>query len=131
MDARAALARWHDVVDRRDPGGLPALVAPLGICMVFALASLVMPDLWGLPVFLFLFGLAFGALRGVVHAGYGGHEGAIVWARPIASAQIRIGDAVARAPEGSSLSNMRKLDGHEVAEQARLQGGVIVIDAHR
>lgn len=46
--------------------GLPALVAPLGICMVFALASLVMPDLWGLPVFLFLFGLAFGALRGVV-----------------------------------------------------------------
>jgi hypothetical protein len=27
MDARAALARWHDVVTRRDPGGLPALVA--------------------------------------------------------------------------------------------------------
>ncbi|MEF2280018.1 septum site-determining protein MinC [Deinococcus sp. YIM 134068] len=75
--------------------------------------------------------IVMGALRGVVHAGYGGHADAIVWARPIASAQIRIGDAVARAPEGSSLSNMRKLDGHEVAEQARLQDGVIVIDAQR
>lgn len=45
--------------------GLPALVAPLAVCVVFALASLLMPDLWGLTVFLFLFGLAFGALRGV------------------------------------------------------------------
>lgn len=75
--------------------------------------------------------IVMGALRGVVHAGYGGNAEAIVWARPIASAQIRIGDAVARAPGGSSLSNMRKLDGHEGAEQARLQDGVIVIDAHR
>lgn len=27
MDAAAALARWHAVVERRDPGGLPGLIA--------------------------------------------------------------------------------------------------------
>ncbi|QIK74239.1 nuclear transport factor 2 family protein [Nocardioides piscis] len=27
MDSAAALARWHDVVSRRDAGGLPALLA--------------------------------------------------------------------------------------------------------
>ena len=27
MDASAALARWHDVVRRREPGALPALIA--------------------------------------------------------------------------------------------------------
>ena len=68
-----------------------------------------------------------GALRGVVHAGYGGASpDAIVWARPIASAQIRIGDALARAPEGSS--NMRRTDRTERAERAYLQDGKIVID---
>ncbi|ANE43566.1 septum site-determining protein MinC [Deinococcus puniceus] len=75
--------------------------------------------------------IVMGALRGVVHAGFGGHEGAIVWGRPIASPQIRIGNAVARAPEGSSLSNMRRMEGHEGAELARLQDGVIVIDAQK
>ncbi|SEJ02976.1 septum site-determining protein MinC [Deinococcus reticulitermitis] len=68
-----------------------------------------------------------GALRGVVHAGYGGTDpDAIVWARPIASAQIRIGHALARAPEGSS--NMRRTDRTERAERAYLQDGMIVID---
>lgn len=75
--------------------------------------------------------IVMGALRGVVHAGYGGNADAIVWARPIASAQIRIGDAVARAPEGGGLGNMKRLEGNEVAELARLQGGTIVIEAHR
>ncbi|WP_288434570.1 septum site-determining protein MinC [uncultured Deinococcus sp.] len=70
-----------------------------------------------------------GALRGVVHAGYGGREDAIVWARPIASAQLRIGDAVARAPEGSS--NMRRMEGSERTERAYLQEGRIVIDVQR
>ncbi|MGV3551492.1 hypothetical protein [Rhizobium sp.] len=45
---------------------LPALVAPLVVCIIVAFAALLMPDLWGLTVFLFLFGLAFGALRGVL-----------------------------------------------------------------
>ena len=67
-----------------------------------------------------------GALRGVVHAGYGGHPDAIVWARPIASPQIRIGDAMARAPEGSS--NMRRTDRNDPAERAYLKEGMILID---
>ena len=70
--------------------------------------------------------IVLGALRGVAHAGVGGSGEAIVWARPIASAQIRIGDAVARAPEGSS--NMRRTDRTERAERAYLQDGMIVID---
>ncbi|GGK88542.1 septum site-determining protein MinC [Deinococcus radiotolerans] len=72
-----------------------------------------------------------GALRGVAHAGLGGHADAIVWARPIASTQIRIGDAVARAPEGSSLSNMRHREDQPLAEIARLQDGVIHIDVQK
>ncbi|GGL99710.1 septum site-determining protein MinC [Deinococcus aerophilus] len=75
--------------------------------------------------------IVIGALRGVAHAGQGGHADAIVWARPIASTQIRIGDAVARAPEGSSLSNMRHRDDQPLAEMAKLQDGVIVIDVQR
>ncbi|CAM4200500.1 septum site-determining protein MinC [Deinococcus marmoris] len=75
--------------------------------------------------------IVIGALRGLAHAGQGGYSDAIVWARPIASPQIRIGDAVARAPEGSSLSNMRQRDGQPVAELARLQNGVIAIDVQK
>ena len=67
-----------------------------------------------------------GALRGLAHAGFGGHESAIVWARPIASPQIRIGDALARSPEGNA--SMRRLEGNERAERAYLRGGQIVID---
>lgn len=75
--------------------------------------------------------IVIGALRGIAHAGQGGYADAIVWARPISSSQIRIGDAVARAPEGSSLSNMQRREGPPVAELARLQGGVIVIDIQK
>ncbi|THF88769.1 septum site-determining protein MinC [Deinococcus sp. KSM4-11] len=75
--------------------------------------------------------IVIGALRGIAHAGQGGYADAIVWARPIASTQIRIGDAVARAPEGSSLSNMQRRDATPVAELARLQGGQIVIDVQK
>lgn len=74
--------------------------------------------------------IVMGALRGVVHAGAGGNQGAIVWARPIASPQIRLGDAMARAPEDNALASMRKIEeGH--AEIARLQEGAIVIEAQR
>ena len=71
--------------------------------------------------------IVLGALRGVVHAGADGLETAIVWARPIASAQIRIAGAVARAPETSSLSSMKKLSTTVESEVARLQDGQIVI----
>lgn len=70
-----------------------------------------------------------GALRGLAHAGYGGLESAIVWARPIASTQIRIGDALARSPEGSS--NMRRMKDNERTERAYLKDGMIVIDVQR
>ncbi|AWN23057.1 septum site-determining protein MinC [Deinococcus irradiatisoli] len=73
--------------------------------------------------------IVLGALRGVVHAGADGRESAIVWARPIASAQIRIAGAVARAPEGSSLSSMKKLGAAVESEVARLQNGQIVIES--
>lgn len=70
--------------------------------------------------------IVLGSLRGVVHAGADGREDAIVWARPIASAQIRIAGAVARAPQGNSLGAMKKLG--NTAEVARLQQGQIVIE---
>lgn len=70
--------------------------------------------------------IVLGSLRGVVHAGADGREDAIVWARPIASAQIRIAGAVARAPQGSSLGTMKRLG--NTSEVARLQQGQIVIE---
>lgn len=73
--------------------------------------------------------IVLGALRGVVHAGADGRESAIVWGRPIASAQIRIAGAVARAPEGSSLSSMKKIGSAVESEVARLLHGQIVIEA--
>ncbi|GGR44113.1 putative septum site-determining protein MinC [Deinococcus seoulensis] len=75
--------------------------------------------------------IVIGALRGLAHAGQGGHSDAIVWARPIASPQLRIGNAVARAPEGSSLSNMRHREDQPTAEVARLHAGTIQIDTQK
>ncbi len=70
--------------------------------------------------------IVLGSLRGVVHAGADGREDAIVWARPIASTQIRIAGAVARAPQGNSLGSMKKLG--NTPEVARLKEGQIVIE---
>lgn len=76
--------------------------------------------------------IVIGALRGIAHAGQGGNTDAIVWGRPIASPQIRIGNAVARAPEGGTLSSMRqKRETDTAAELARLHDGQIVIDAQK
>ena len=71
--------------------------------------------------------IVMGALRGVVHAGAGGKEDAIVWARPIASPQIRLGDALARAPQDNAMQSMRRIE-EGSAEMARLQEGQIVIE---
>ncbi|WP_424952213.1 septum site-determining protein MinC [Deinococcus sp.] len=75
--------------------------------------------------------IVMGALRGVVHAGAGGREGAIVYARPIASAQIRIAGAVARSADDSSLGAMRRMQERPEAELARLQDGVIQIESYQ
>ncbi len=75
--------------------------------------------------------IVMGALRGVVHAGAGGRESAIVYARPIASAQIRIAGAVARSADDNSLGAMRRSQERPEAELARLQDGVIQIESYQ
>ncbi|WP_034338343.1 septum site-determining protein MinC [Deinococcus misasensis] len=68
-----------------------------------------------------------GALRGMAHAGAHGNETSVIWARPIASPQIRIGKAVARAPEGKVMDTMRRNENFD-AEMARLEDDHIVIE---
>ncbi|GEM47971.1 septum site-determining protein MinC [Deinococcus cellulosilyticus] len=68
-----------------------------------------------------------GALRGMAHAGANGNETSVIWARPIASPQIRIGKAVARAPEGKVMDTMRRNENFD-AEMARLENDHIVIE---
>jgi septum site-determining protein MinC len=68
-----------------------------------------------------------GTLRGLAHAGAGGREDAIIWAHRIISPQVRIADALARAPEGSSFTALRATEAGG-AELARLEAGQIVIE---
>jgi septum site-determining protein MinC len=75
--------------------------------------------------------IVMGALRGVVHAGAGGRTDAIVYARPISSAQIRIAGAVARSADDNSLEAMRRTQERPEAELARLQDGVIQIESYQ
>lgn len=75
--------------------------------------------------------IVMGALRGVVHAGADGRSDAIVYARPIASAQIRIASAVARSADDNSLEAMRRMHERPEAELARLQDGVIQIESYQ
>lgn len=74
--------------------------------------------------------IVLGALRGLAHAGAHGREDAIIWAKVFAAPQVRIAGALARAPEGSSLSAMRQKD-TDMAELARLENGSIVIEPFR
>ena len=74
--------------------------------------------------------IVLGALRGLAHAGAHGREDAIIWAKVFAAPQVRIAGALARAPEGSSLSAMRQKD-TDMAELARLENGQIVIEPFR
>ncbi|HWG85654.1 MAG TPA: septum site-determining protein MinC, partial [Deinococcales bacterium] len=71
-----------------------------------------------------------GNLRGLAHAGASGQEDAIIWAHRIAAPQVRIANAVARAPEGSGFEGMRAHEG-EGAEYAHLLDGQIVIEPYR
>ena len=68
-----------------------------------------------------------GTLRGMAHAGASGRKDAIIWAQKIASPQIRIGQAIARAAEGSSIKGMQAREG-ETAELAKLEHDQIVIE---
>jgi septum site-determining protein MinC len=68
-----------------------------------------------------------GTLRGLAHAGATGRKDAIIWAQKIASPQIRIGQAIARASDGSSIKGMQAREG-DTAELAKLEGDHIVIE---
>lgn len=68
-----------------------------------------------------------GALRGLAHAGFPHKTDAIVCASPIAAPQIRIAEAVARAPEGSTMLSSMRRQGQET-EIARLVDGQIIIE---
>ncbi len=71
-----------------------------------------------------------GTLRGLAHAGATGRKDAIIWAQKIASPQIRIGQAIARASDSSSIKGMQAREG-DTAELAKLEGDHIVIEAFK
>jgi septum site-determining protein MinC len=68
--------------------------------------------------------IVWGKLRGTVHAGAMGNEGAVVCALQLDPSQIRIGGLVARPPE----RELPPASGHTVAEIASVQGGQIVVE---
>ncbi|MFO8060936.1 MAG: septum site-determining protein MinC [Bacillota bacterium] len=63
-----------------------------------------------------------GRLRGIVHAGAGGHHSAVVVAFRMEPIQLRIGEVITRSPAGRQESNL--------PEVARLQDGVIVVEEY-
>jgi septum site-determining protein MinC len=71
-----------------------------------------------------------GTLRGLAHAGATGRKDAIIWAQKIASPQIRIGQAIARASDSSSIKGMQAREG-DTAELAKLEDNQIVIEAFK
>ncbi len=68
--------------------------------------------------------VVWGRLRGVVHAGAGGDDGALVCALELVPIQLRIGDHIARAPDEEG----REPPGPEVA---RVREGRIVVESWR
>lgn len=82
--------------------------------------------------------IVWGALRGVVHAGASGDDGAIVCALDLSPTQLRIGQYIARPPdENSTGSVLRRLVARLaprrtlLPEVARVQDGGIVVQAAR
>ena len=65
--------------------------------------------------------LVWGRLRGIAHAGRDGDPSARIIALQLRPLQLRIGDVVARGPEDQPQEGL--------VEQARLEGGEIVIEA--
>ncbi|HEX7021925.1 MAG TPA: septum site-determining protein MinC [Trueperaceae bacterium] len=63
--------------------------------------------------------IVIGMLRGLAHAGAGGNDKAIIWARQILAPQLRIGGALAQAGEAARAA--------EGPELAHLSGGQIVV----
>jgi len=66
--------------------------------------------------------IVWGSLRGMVHAGYPDNDQAVVCALALAPVQLRIGEHVARAPEGANPVRL-------LPEIAAVKGGQIVVEA--
>lgn len=69
--------------------------------------------------------VVWGRLRGIVHAGAGGDDGAIVCALALAPTQLRISQHIARPPGGQSG---REQAGAVTPEVASIQDGQIVVE---
>lgn len=66
--------------------------------------------------------IVMGALRGVVHAGAGGDENAIVLAFKLQPTQLRISDHITRPPDNEAVET-------DHPEMARIRDGVVTIEA--
>lgn len=66
--------------------------------------------------------IVMGALRGVVHAGAGGDESAVVMAFKLQPTQLRISNHITRPPDDETLDS-------DHPEMARIKGGVVTIEA--
>jgi len=66
--------------------------------------------------------IVMGALRGVVHAGAGGDEKAVVLAFRLQPTQLRISNHITRPPDNESLDS-------DHPEMARIRDGVVTIEA--
>lgn len=66
--------------------------------------------------------IVMGALRGVVHAGAGGDENAIVMAFKLQPTQLRISDHITRPPDNEAIDA-------DHPEMARIKDGVVTIEA--
>ncbi|MCL6430568.1 MAG: septum site-determining protein MinC, partial [Anaerolineae bacterium] len=65
--------------------------------------------------------IVWGKVRGIVHAGAGGDENAVVCALYLAPTQLRIGPYIARAPEGRAMRPRGP-------EKAYIRDGAIVVE---
>ena len=68
--------------------------------------------------------LVMGKLRGLVHAGAGGEEGATVSALDLAPTQLRIASHITRPPDGADNANIN-------AETARIRNDEVVIEEYQ
>ena len=66
-----------------------------------------------------------GALRGFVHAGYGGFSDATVTALELHPTQLRIGEHITREPEGEHEPR------NTGAEIARIKDGMVVVEKYK
>lgn len=66
--------------------------------------------------------IVMGALRGVVHAGAGGDENAVVLAFRLQPTQLRISDHITRPPDNEAVEA-------DYPEMARIRDGVVTIES--